>query len=187
MTLDASLKGVTFPNIRKNLKAKGEFAVKKGQLRKFEFFSSSMAKTLKLGFLDRDIGFETLGGHYSVADGKMTTPDMAMDPGPDGEMGFVYKGSVDFDTKLKGEMTTRFNKRYKDDLMKGDVGKLAFYEENGWVTGMWDVSGTVTGPVITPSRKMLGKKAKQAGQELLKNPKVQEQGKKLLKGLFKKK
>ena len=188
MSVEAVLKGVTYPNIRKNLKAKGVLDVKKGELKKLEFFSSSMAKTLKLGFLDKDIGFESLGGNFTVVDGKFNTPDMTMDPGADGEMGLVYKGMVDFDTKLKGEMTTRFNKRYKDNLMQGKVGKMAFTEENGCVVGIWDVSGTVTLPVLTPSKKMLGKKAKQAGQDLLKKetPKLKETGAKLLKGLLKK-
>jgi len=89
------------------------------------------------------------------------------------------------DLKMKGAMTTRFHPRHADEVMKGDVGKALFTRENGWAVGDWDVSGSLTLPIVTPSKKRVAKVVQQQAKEELKKqaPAV----KKALKGLFKKK
>ncbi len=105
-------------------------------------------------------------------------------------MGLTYNGWISMETKLKGSMTTRFHPRSADEVMKGDVGKLLFVKDkDGWATGDWDVAGTLTLPIVTPSKKHLTKAVQQkATEELKKNaPELKKKGQELLKGLFKKK
>jgi len=179
-------KGVTFPNIRKNLKGAGSFLAANGKLAKIEALQKNVGKHLKTDLFDRDLEFKTLGGDFKIAGGKITTPNTAMDPGPEGDFGFLYNGSVTMDLDLKGELTTRFNPRYEGTVMKGDVGKTLFVKDkNGWPTGLWDVTGTLTLPIILPSKKQAGKVLQQKGKEILKQQ--TPAAKKLLQGFFKKK
>jgi len=183
---DLAGRGITFPSIKKNLKGSLRGVASDGSVSKLPGVSS-LAKTLKLGWMDRELPFKTCGGSYGVAAGVLTTSDTSLDPGPDGDLGLVYKGTITFDLMLKGELTTRFHPRHADEVMTGDVGKLLFVKDaGGWAVGAWDVSGPMTLPLITPSKKNV---AKRVTQEAVKKyaPQAQEQGKKLLDSFLKKK
>lgn len=161
-------------------------SVSDGHVSKVAVFDK-LGKTLKLPWLSNDLPFKACGGSYAVAAGVLSTSDTALDPGPDGDVGLLYKGTITFDMVLKGEMTTRFHPRHADEVMTGDVGKLLFAKgPDGWATGAWDVSGPMSLPLITPSKKGV---AKRATQEAVKKfaPEAKETGKKLLNNLFKKK
>jgi len=178
-------KGVTYPNIKKQLKGSGKFLVSNGKVSKIEALQKNVGKYLKSDLFNRDMEFKTLGGDFKIADGKISTPNTTMDPGKDGDFGFLYNGWVSMDMDLKGALTTRFHPRHEDTVMKGDLGKALFYKDkNGWPTGEWDVSGNVTLPIILPSKKLAGKVLQSKGKEVLKQQ--MPAAKKLLKGLFKK-
>ncbi len=182
-------RGITLPSMKKALAGSGKFLVENGAISRFKFFENGLGKVLKLGWLSKDLPFKTAGGSFTLGAGKMHTPDMAMDPGPDGDLGVSYNGDVDFDMKLKGEMATRFHPRHADEVMKGDVGKLLFIKEGEWAVGYWDVTGSATLPILTPSKKHLTQKARQeATQEIRKQlPELKDKAKDTLKGLFGKK
>jgi uncharacterized protein involved in outer membrane biogenesis len=185
--LAVSGKGVTLPNIRKNLKGTGNFLVSNGKVSKIEALQKNVGKYLKSDLFAKDLEFQSLGGDFKIADGKITTPNTTMDPGQEGDFGFLYNGSVsmDADLVLKGALTTRFHPRHEDVVMKGDLGKALFVKDKaGWPSGLWDVTGTAYLPVILPSRKQAGKVLQQKGKEILKQQ--MPAAKKLLKGLFKK-
>jgi hypothetical protein len=110
-----------------------------------------------------------------------------MDPGPEGDLGLAYSGTVTFDMALKGQMTTRFHPRHADEVMRTDVGKALFIRENGWAVGEWDVSGSMTLPILIPSRKQVMKKAQEEATEQIKKnlPALEDIGRKLLKKFLK--
>jgi hypothetical protein len=186
-------KGHTLPNLKKQLKGSGTFRLDDGKVSKFDFFEKGIGKILKLDFLAKDIGFRSAGGSFTIAEGRFDTPDFVMDPGPEGDLGFSYRGWVDFDFNLKGSMTTRIHPRHADAVMQGDVGSALFSRENGWAVGDWDVRGSLTMPILTPSRKQMTNKAKEVVkdtvQEKVKDriPELKDAGKKALQNLFKKK
>lgn len=183
---DLAGRGITFPSITKSMKGSLHGTAADGHLSKLPA-AAGLAKTLKLGWLDRELPFKTCGGSYGVAAGVLTTSDTVMEPGPDGDLGLLYKGTITFAMMLKGELTTRFHPRHADEVMTGDVGKLLFVKDaGGWAVGAWDVSGPMTLPTIIPSKKNV---AKRVTQEAVKKytPQVQEQGKKLLDSFLKKK
>lgn len=193
--ISLSGKGVTSPNIRKNLKGNGSFLVSGGKLSRIEALQKNVGKYLKSDLFARDMEFKSLGGDFKVADAKITTPNLAMDPGPEGDFGFLFNGSINFDLDISGPggnsssrtgaLTTRFHPRHEDTVMKGDLGKALFYKnKEGWPTGEWDVSGNATLPIILPSKKQAGKVLQQKGKEMVKEQ--MPAAKKLLKGLFRK-
>lgn len=183
-------RGITSPALMQKTAGGGKFVAADGAVTKMSFFEKGLGKALKLGWLAKDLPFKTVGGSFTLGGGKLNTPDMTMDPGPDGDLEAVYNGSIGVvDLKLKGEMTTRFHPRHADEAMKGDVGKVFFIKEHDWAVGHWDVSGTAALPILLPSRKFLARKAKQEGVQEIKKllPGAEDKGKNLLKGLLKKK
>ncbi len=183
---DLAGRGITFPSIKKAMKGTLQGTVTDGQVSRVAVFAK-LGQALKQGWLERDLPFKSAGGSYAVASGVLTTADTAMDPGPDGDLGILYKGTITFDMVLKGELTTRFHPRHADEVMTGDVGKLLFVKDSaGWAVGAWDVSGPMSLPLIVPSRKNVAKRATQDAVKKL-SPAVQDTGKKLLNNLFKKK
>lgn len=189
---DLDGKGITPLNVKKKMKGTLRANVAEGQLKHLKFFENGLVKVLKLGFLAKDIDFKSAGGTFAFADGKTTTPDFAVDPGPDGDMGLTYKGSIGLldEYPLKGEMMTRFHPRHEGDVMKGDVGKALFTKNaEGWAEGLWDVAGKMALPILTPSKKAIANKLKQEAKQELKQqlPDLKDKGKETLKNLFKKK
>jgi hypothetical protein len=183
---DLAGRGITYPSIQKHMKGTIRGAVSDGHVSRLKVLAP-LATTLKQGWMDKDLPFKTAGGSYAVNAGVLTTADTVMDPGPDGDMGLAYRGTITFDMVLKGELVTRFHPRHADEVMTGDVGKLLFVKEaGGWAVGAWDVSGPMSLPLITPSRKNVAKRATQEAVKQL-APEVKDQGKKLLNNLFKKK
>ncbi len=189
---DLDGKGITPPNLKKKMKGKLRANVADGQLKHLKFFENGLVKVLKLGFLSKDIDFKAAGGTFNLADGKATTPDFAVDPGPDGDLALKYSGSIGLEGEnpLKGETLTRFHPRHESDVMKGDFGKTLFTKEaDGWSEGLWDTTGTMKVPILLPSKKALARKLKQEARQELKEklPDLKDDAKKTLKGLFKKK
>ena len=181
-----SCKGIWPASIRKYIKGTALVSIENGKATKLAFLKG-LGKVLKTDMFERDMTFKSLGGHFVLGGGKADTPDFAMDPGPEGDLGLTYKGSIGLeDYALKGEMTTRFHPRNADEVMKGEIGKALFTKDkDGWAVGLWDVKGTLFLPIPTPSTKQLGTKAKAAAQTELK--KAAPAATKALRGLFKKK
>jgi len=167
---NVSCKGIMVPSLRKGIKGTALVLVATGKVSKLSFLDA-LGRVLHTNVFERDIEFKTLGGHFSLGNGKADTPDFAMDPGTDGEMGLTYKGSIGLeDFGLKGEMTTRFHPRNSDEVMKGDVGKVLFTKDkDGWAVGTWDVKGTLFLPILTPSARQAGARARsEATQQIQK-------------------
>jgi len=181
-----SCKGIWPASIKKNIKGNALVTVADGKVTKLSFLKT-LGSVLKSDVFEHDMLFKSLGGHFTLGGGKADTPDFAMDPGTVGEMGLTYKGSITLEEfKLKGEMMTKFNPRHADEVMKGDVGKVLFTKDSaGWAVGYWDVAGTLFLPILTPSTKHVGDKAKAAATQQIRN--ATPAATNALRGLLKKK
>ena len=184
LALKATGEGVRPPAMRKTLVASGDVTVADGRLTGTEFLKGGLGKVLRLDWLGGGLAFRRLGGPFTLAQGVVTTSAFGLDPGEDGDLGITYKGTADFDARLKGTMVTRFHPRRAEEVSAGEVGKALFTKDaNGWAAGEWDVAGTASLPILTPSKRQLGKRAAEVVKEKI-APKLEDEAKKAFKKLF---
>lgn len=187
--LDAHLtgRGITMPNLNKNLAGKGRFEVADGKASGFVSGAGALVKALKADVLTKDLIYKSLTSDFTIAGGKVTTPNLTLDPGSAGDVGILYNGWLAFDPNdlsVKGELTDRINAAHAGDLLKNHVA----YEDHGWAVNIWEVSDKLLpAPTILPSKKMVQKLGGSALQQKAKevSPQLEQKGKELLKGLFK--
>lgn len=159
--LRLSGKGVTPRALREEMSGWGKIRVDNGEVSRLRFFRRGLGRLLDLRFLSRGFRFRALTGDFSVGVARITTSDLKMDPGEDGDLGLEYRGWLGFSTRMSGEMGGRFHPRHARRLRRGGLGGGFFTDEEGWLVADWDVRGTFFAPELEFSRRPARKRAKE--------------------------
>jgi len=181
-------------NIKRNLKGKGEFAIKNGSLRNSEL-SARFLQILGLQDL-REIPIEKANGRFAISDGivnlttTISSKDMAIDE----------KGTIGMDEKLDLGILVRVSDRLAPKVVSQSSIAKFLSGEKGWTALPLRVGGTISNPSYGVDTRAVGKKAtegiqKRIGEEIFKRlPKEQPSGtdqqkkpsaRDLLEGIFK--
>lgn len=181
-------------NIKRNLKGKGEFAIKNGSLKNSEL-SARFLQILGLQEL-REIPIEKANGRFNISDGivNLTTAIGSKD------MTIDEKGTIGMDQKLDLSILVRVSDRLAPKVVSQSSIAKFLSGEKGWTALPLRVGGTISQPSYGVDTKAVGKKAaegiqKRIGEEIFKRlPKEQQPGtdqqkkpspRDLLEGLFK--
>lgn len=192
----ADISGVgTLPeNIKRNLKGKGDFAIKNGSLRNSEL-SARFLEILGLQEL-REIPIEKADGRFTIAGGIVNlitaigSKDMTIDE----------KGTIGMDEKLDLGVLVRVSDRLAPKVVSQSSVAKFLSGEKGWTALPLRVGGTISKPSYGVDTAAVGKKAaegvrKRIGEEIFKRlpkekqPETDQQKKPsprdLLEGIFK--
>lgn len=191
---DISGAGTLPENIKRNLKGKGEFAIKNGSLRNSEL-SARFLEILGLQDL-REIPIEKANGRFTIGGGivNLTTAIAGRD------LTIDEKGTIGMDEKLDLGVLVRVSDRLAPKVVSQSPVAKFLSGEKGWTALPLRVGGTISKPSYGVDTKAVGKKAaegiqKRIGEEIFKRlpkgkqPETDQQKKPtprdLLEGIFK--
>jgi len=181
-------------NVKRNLKGKGEFAIKNGSLKNSEL-SARFLQILGLQDL-REIPIEKADGRFTISNGivNLTTAISSRD------MTIDEKGTIGMDEKLDLGILARVSDRLAPKVVSQSSIAKFLSGEKGWTALPLRVGGTISNPSYGVDTRAVGKKAtegiqKRIGEEIFKRvPKEQQPGgdqqkkpspRDLLEGIFK--
>jgi len=163
-------------NVKRNLKGKGEFAIKNGSLRNSEL-SARLLQIIGLQDL-REIPIEKANGRFTISDSivNLTTAIAGKD------MTIDEKGTIGMDEKLDLGILVRVSDRLAPKVVSQSSIAKFLSGDKGWTAVPLRVSGTVSNPSYGVDTSAVGTKAaegiqKRIGEEIFKRlPKDQQTG-----------
>jgi AsmA protein len=181
-TLDVHGRGLDTAGLQQNLGGTGSIALRDGKLTSIAALKM-LAKGLQTaggrGVGENETPFKSLSGNFTIANGRLSTSDLALDS-PDIDMS--AKGDLGLDLTLDLEVAATISGAVSTDMVS-KTPNLKYLEDNkGRLEADVQISGTLAAPIVGVDPDMLKRVAKKAGKE-----QIQKQGKGLLDKFLKKK